>query len=152
MYSFTNKKNINWLTLHIFVSLHSLALKDVSCTTPLYALWERYFVATTTVRRWIKLSYFNFFYTLQSYVLYTSLFLRQKKKREKIHSINWKKIKKKTQKKTAKKKGRMTHSNACQKHERAASKGVEDWLIYIYIYVCVTRYTRLWTFRRLLRY
>ena len=30
----------------------------------------------------------------------------------------------------------MTHSNACQKHERAASKGVEDWLIYIYIYVC----------------
>lgn len=32
------KKNINWLTLHMFVSLHSLALKDVSCTTPLYAL------------------------------------------------------------------------------------------------------------------
>ena len=42
----------------------------------------------------------------QSYVLYTSLFLRQKKKREKIHTINWKK----------KKNGRMTHSNACQKH------------------------------------
>ena len=122
-----------------------------SAALRLSMLCERYFVATTTVRRWIKPSYFNFFYTLQSYVLYTSLFLRQKKKREKIHTINWKKIKKKHKKKQQKKKGEWLIPMLAR---NTKGQRVRVWRIglYIYIYVCVTRYTRLWTFRRLLRY
>ena len=60
-----------------------------------------------------KFFFIYFFYTQQSYVLYTSLFLRQNKKREKIHTINRKKTK---QNKTKQKNGRMTQSNAFQKH------------------------------------
>ena len=49
----------------------NIALKDVSCTKPLHALWVRYFVAATAVRWWIKFLYVA--------VLYTNLFWRQKK-------------------------------------------------------------------------
>ena len=49
----------------------NIALKDVSYTKPLHALWVSYFVAATAVRRWIKFLYVA--------VLYTSLLLRQKK-------------------------------------------------------------------------
>ena len=56
-----------------------------------------------------------------------------KRRREKNPHYLLKKQNKTKQNK--KKNWRMTHSNACQEIYRAASEGMEDWLIYIYIYI-----------------
>ena len=74
-----------------------------------------------------------FFYTQQSYVLYKSLFLRQKKKREQIHTINWKKKYKKTQKRQQKKKGEWLIPMLAR---NTKEKRVRVWRIGLYIYIC----------------
>ena len=57
---------------------------------------------------------------IRSNLIYQPLLATKEKYKIKIHTVN------------LKKKGLMTDSSAGQKHQRAASDGVEDWLFYIY--------------------